>query len=233
MTVEPKPPQPTSPRAAIARTIGLNIVGPLVIYRVCRGAGLPTVWSLVISGSSPGLAVFLDWLRWRTLDVVGAVVLGGIALGIVLALLSGNPKLVLLEGAATTAAFGIACVVSLGRRRPLIFYFAQTFYGGRHSAAGAELDADYIRFQDARSFWRTVTVVWAICYFVEAAALVIVVQTSSSGTALVFNRIAPTLVSALLLAWAFWWGNRLRADKPTGEPTDKPVEEAAPTSASD
>jgi intracellular septation protein A len=222
MTTDGKPAGSVSSRAAIARTIGLDIVGPLVIYRVCHGAGLPTVWSLVVSGSAPGLGVLLDWLRWRTLEVLGAVVLGGIAVGIVLAVVSGNPKFVLLEAALTTTAFGVACLVSLTRRRPLIFYFAQAFYGGRHTRAGAELDADYVRFADARSFWRTVTIVWSIAYFVEAIGLVILVQTVSTGTALIFNRTGPPAVSLLLIAWALSWGNRLRAEKPD-DPADAPA----------
>jgi hypothetical protein len=209
--------QSSSTRVAIARTVGLDIVGPLVIYRVCRTAGLSSVWSLVASGASPGLGVLIDWLRWRTLEVVGAVVLAGITLAIALALVTHNPRLLLLDSAATTAAFGVACLVSLTRRRPLIFHFAQAFYGGRHSIAGLEMDAEYAQYRQARSFWRTVTLVWCAAYFIEAAAAVTVVETASTGEALTFNRTTPALASALLIVWTIWWGNRLRADKPTDQ----------------
>jgi hypothetical protein len=208
-----------STRRAVLRTVGLDIVGPLVVFRVCRSAGLPTVWSLVLSGCPPALGVLIDWFRWRTLEVVGAVVLAGITLALVLALISGDPKVLLLDGAATTAAFGVACLVSLTRRRPLIFYFAQAFYGGRHSAAGEQMDAEYVRYQEARAFWRTVTLVWCATYLVEAAAVVTVVETWSTGSALIVNRLTPTLASAVLITWTIWWGNRLRAEKPDDEPS--------------
>lgn len=143
--------------------------------------------------------------------------LAGITLGIVLAVISQNAKVLLLDGAATTAAFGLTCLVSLTRRRPLIFYFAQAFYGGRHSTAGVEMDAEYLRYAQARSFWRTVTLVWCAAYFIEAVAVLFVVQTVSTGGALAFNRTTPTLVSAVLIVWTIWWGNRLRAEKPTDE----------------
>jgi hypothetical protein len=204
----------------MVRTVGLDIAGPLVVFRVCRSAGVPTIWSLVASGCLPALGVLIDWVRWRTLEVVGAVVLAGIVLGIVLAVVSHDPKLLLLDGAATTAAFGIGCFVSLTRRRPLIFYFAQAFYGGRHSPAGAELDSEYIQYRQARSFWRTVTVVWAITYLVEATVLVLVIESEPTGVALTFNRITPGLTSVVLVLWTLWWGNRLRADKPTDDASD-------------
>ena len=206
-----------SRRAGVLRTVGLDIVGPLVVYEACRAAGVPTVWALVVSGFPPAIGVLLDWVRWRTLEVVGAVVLCGIGLSIVLALLSKDPTVVLLEGAAMTAAFGVACVVSLSRRRPLIFYFAQAFFGGRHSADGAELDADYDQYRKARFYWRVVTVVWACAYFAEAMAKTVVVQNASTQTALAFNRTAPWVVSGILLAWMFWWASRLRAEKADAE----------------
>jgi len=206
-----------SRRAGLLRTLTLDIAGPLVVYEACRQVGVPTVWALVVSGFPPALGVLFDWVRWRTLEVVGAVVLGGIALSIVLALLSNDPKVVLLEGAAMTAAFGVACLVSLRRRRPLIFYFAQAFFGGRHSADGAELDADFDRYERARFYWRVVTVVWAATYFVEATVKTLVVQNASTASALAFNRTAPWVVSGILLGWMLWWASRLKAAKAEAE----------------
>jgi hypothetical protein len=209
-----------SQRAAQVRVIGLDIVGPLVAYRLLRSAGVSQVWSLVLSGCLPGIGVVFDYVRWRTLEVVGAIVLGGIALSVVLALISGSTKAVLLEGAAGTAAFGVACFASLGRHRPLLFYFIQAFYGGRHSEEGVRLEADYAEYDVVRHFFRTVTVVWGAAVLVEAAALAVVVQVVSTGSALAFNRIAPWVVNGLLFAWSYRWGMRLRAQRPAQPATD-------------
>lgn len=199
-----------SRRAGLVRMVGLDLVGPLLVYRLSRDAGVPVVWALVLSGAPPALGVLADWLRWRTLEIVGAVVLGGIALSVVLAFVSGDPKVVLLEGAATTAAFGVFCFLSLLRRRPLIFYFAQAFYGGRHSAEGGELEAEHDAYAGARSFWRKVTAVWGAARLLEAAVLVLVVEAASVPAALAFNRTAPWLVFGGLFAWTLWWGGRQR-----------------------
>jgi hypothetical protein len=62
-------------------------------------------------------------------DAIGILVLAGIAVGTVLGLLSGDPRLVLVEGSVPTAVFGLLCLGSLWARRPLIYRFAVEFIG--------------------------------------------------------------------------------------------------------
>jgi hypothetical protein len=211
-----------SRRAAVVRTVGLDIVGPLVVYRLCRGAGVPEVWSLVLSGVLPGFGVVFDWWRWRTLEMVGAVVLAGIGVSVALALVTDDPQVVLLEGAILTGFFGLVCLLSVWWsrwRRPLIFSFAQAFYGGRHSADGVEFDEDYETYDEARFYWRVVTIVWGVVYVVEAAVKAVVVTHTSTGRALLFNRTVPWAVYIALMAWTMWWGFRLRRSKPVDAKT--------------
>ena len=183
-----------SRKTGALRTLGLDIVGPLVTFQLLRAFGVSEVWSLVLSGTLPAIGVAFDWIRWRTLEVVGVIVLSGITLSVVLALVSNDPKVVLLEGALITGAFGIACLASLAWRRPIIFFFAQAFNGGRHSVEGAEMDADFDRYSEARAFWRTVTIVWGAVNIAEALARVVVVELVSTGTALTINRTVPWLI---------------------------------------
>jgi intracellular septation protein A len=197
--------------------LALDIVGPLVVYRLCRGVGMAEVWALVVAGLPPGIGVLTDWLRWRTLEVVGSVVLAGIGLSIALALITNDTKVVLLEDAGLTAAFGLACLGSLATKRPLIFYFGQGFYGGRHSVEGAEMASDFDLYSEARFFWRTVTAVWGVTHIALALAVTLIVQTQSTGTALSFNRVVPWILTGALLVWSIWWGERLKAQKPPAD----------------
>jgi len=197
---------------ATARIVGLDVVGPLVLYRICRSAGMPAVWSLVVSGASPGLGVVIDYVRWRTLEVVGAIVLTGITFSVILAVISGSPKAVLLESAATTAGFGLLCYLSLLGRRPLMFYFVQAFRGGRHSEEGVGMDAAYGDYQQTRHYFRTITVVWGAANLLQAAGLAVVVQLVSTGVALVFNKTVPWCIFAVLFVWTYRWGMRMRAE---------------------
>jgi hypothetical protein len=201
-----------SDRAATARIVGLDVVGPLLLYRICRSAGVAQVWSLVISGCSPGLGVLIDYARWRTLEVVGAIVLTGITFSVVLALISGSPKAVLLEAAATTAGFGLLCLISLLSRRPLMFYFVQAFRGGRHSEEGVGMNEAYDVYPQTRHYFRTITVVWGVANLIQAAVLAVIVQLVSTGVALVFNKTVPWIGFAILFVWTYRWGMRMRAE---------------------
>ena len=207
-----------STRVGAIRVVSLDLVGPLLVYRICRSAGLPTVWSLVLSGTSPGLGVLIDYVRWRTLDVVGVVILTGIGLSVVLALFSGSPKAVLLESAGLTGGFGVLCFLSLARHRPLLFYFMQAFRGGAHSGEGVLMDRWYDEHQEFRDYSRTVTIAWGVANFFQAAVLAVVVFHASTGVALACNRIVPWVVGVPLFAWTYRWGMRLRAQV-TAEPS--------------
>ncbi len=197
------------------RVIGLDIAAPLVVFQLGRALGFPVVWALVLSGLPPLVGVGVDWIRMRTVEVVGAVVLGGIALSVVLALVSDNPRVVLLEDVAFTVAFGLVCVASTTSRRPLIFFFAQAFYGGPQAAAGREMDVEYATYPEARSFWRSLAVVWGVTYLLESGIRVAVILRATPETALTVNRVMPWVVYAVLMAGSFVWGHRVRATKPS------------------
>jgi hypothetical protein len=210
-------------RSGAARMVLLDIVLPLVVFQIARNSGVAEVWSLVLSGLPPAAGVFVDWQRRRQVEVIGIVVIGGIALSMVLALLSDDPKVILLEGALATAVFALAHLLSIRMRRPLIFYFAQAFQGGRFSDSGIEMEAEYDRYVDARSFWRMAAIVWGTVGLTEAALRVVVIQNVSTSTALAINRIPPFLIFAGLVAWTLWAGARAREGKPLDAATDQPA----------
>jgi len=62
-----------------------------------------------------------------------------------------------------------------------------------------------------------VTVVWGLTHIALAVVLTAIVQTASTGTALTFNRTVPWVLTAALIGWSVWWGERLRAEQPTDE----------------
>ena len=52
--------------------------------------------------------------------------------------------------------------------------------------------------------------VWGITYLAEAAARVIIVETTSTGTALTVSKVMPYVVGAALAAWMFGYGRHAR-----------------------
>ena len=191
-----------------AKIVVFDIAGPLVAYQLLRSAGLSSVSALVLSGVLPGIAVLGGLIRHRRLDAVGALVLAGIAVGTALGLLSGDARLVLVEGSVPTAVFGLLCLASLRSRRPLIFRFAHEFMGAV-TPRGREFDSlwQYPGFRHV--FW-LFTVVWGVAYLAEAAARIVIVETTSTGTALAVSKVMPYAVGGVLAGWMFLYGRHAR-----------------------
>ena len=211
MTTSPQSTAPNRDRSRLwsaAKIVVFDIAGPLVAYQMLRSAGLSSVSALVLSGVLPGVAVLGGLVQHRHLDAIGLLVLAGIAVGTILGLLSGNARLVLMEGSVPTAVFGLLCLISLRSRRPLIFRFAHEFMGA-DTPRGRDFDSlwQYPGFRHA--FW-LFTVVWGVTYLAEAAARIVIVETTSTGTALAVSKVMPYAVAGLLVAWMVIYGRHAR-----------------------
>jgi hypothetical protein len=187
-----------------------DIAGPLVAYSLLRSAGQSAVSALVLSGAFPALGVIVALIRNRRADTIGVLVLAGIAVGTVLGLLSGDPRLVLVEGSVPTAVFGLLCLGSLWARRPLIYRFAIEFIGAG-TPKGREFESLW-QYPGFRHAFRLYTVVWGVAYLAEAAARVIIVETTSTSTALTVSKVMPYVVGAGIVAWMIAHGRHARRE---------------------
>jgi hypothetical protein len=52
--------------------------------------------------------------------------------------------------------------------------------------------------------------VWGLAYLAEAAARIVIVETTSTGTALAVSKVMPYAVGAVLAAWMFLYGRHAR-----------------------
>lgn len=190
---------------SLAMIAAFDIAGPLAAYALLRAEGLSAVISLVLSGVFPAVGVAIKFIRDRRVDAIGVLVLAGIAVGTLLGLLSGNARLVLVEGSVPTAVFGVLCLGSLWSGRPLMYRFAIEFMGA-DSPRGREFEALW-QYPQFRHVFRVMTIVWGIAYLAEAAARVVIVELTSTGTALVISKVMPYAVAGALVAWMLGYGN--------------------------
>jgi hypothetical protein len=195
---------------ALAMIAVFDIAGPLVAYSLLRSAGQSAVTALVLSGAFPALGVIVGLIRNRRADTIGVLVLAGIAVGTVLGLLSGDPRLVLVEGSVPTAVFGLLCLGSLWARRPLIYRFATEFIGA-DTPKGRDFESLW-QYPGFRHAFRLYTIVWGVAYLAEAAARVIIVETTSTGTALTVSKVMPYAVGAAIVAWMIAHGRHARRE---------------------
>ena len=195
---------------ALAMIAVFDIAGPLAAYSLLRSAGQSAVSALVLSGALPAVGVVAGLVRHRRVDAIGVLVLAGIAVGTILGLISGNPRVVLVEGSVPTAVFGLLCLGSLWARRPLIYRLAIEFIGA-DTPKGRDF-ASLWQYYGFRHAFRLYTVVWGVAYLAEAAARIIIVETTSTGTALTVSKVMPYVVAAAIIAWMITHGRHARRE---------------------
>lgn len=193
---------------SIAMIAIFDVAAPLAAYSLLRSAGMSAVSALLLSGIFPALGVTIGVIRNRRVDVVGALVLAGIVVGTILGLVSHSTRLVLAEGSVPTAVFGVACLGSLRARHPLMFSFALEF-SGPDTAAGREM-ARLWQYEGYRRVFRVITVVWGVGFLLEAAARIVIVYNTSTGTALASSKVTPFIWAAVLSAWTVAYGTHRR-----------------------
>lgn len=191
----------------IAMIVVFDIAAPLVAYRLFRSDGMPAVTALLLSGVFPVAGVIISAVRNRRPDVVGAVVLAGIAVGTIAGLVSHDARLLLIEGSVPTAVLGVACLGSLRARRPLFFSVVLEFTGP-DSAKGREMTR--LWQQGYGRIFRVITAVWGTGFLVEAALRVVIVYNTSTGTALAFSKVMPFVTGAILSVWTLGYSAYLK-----------------------
>jgi hypothetical protein len=181
-----------------------DLGGPLLIYSLLRSHGMSTVAALVLSGISPAAGIVIGALADRRLDLIGVVVLAGLAIGTAAGLVSHNARLYLIEGAVPSLVFALACLISLRSAKPLIYRFAVELIGPG-TPKGREVIGAW-RYPGFRRAFAVITAAWGAAYLVEVAIRLIVVVITSTGIALLVSKLLPYASAVLLSAWTVAYG---------------------------
>jgi len=199
-----------------------DLGGPLLVYALLHHAGLNAVSALVISGVLPAIGITVGALVDGRLDIIGVVVLGGIAVGTILGLVSHSARLFLLEGSVPSLVFALACLASLKASKPLIYRFAVEILGPGTVKGRDVIDA--WKYPGFRRAFQVITMAWGIGYLVEVAVRVLIIETTSTGIALLGSKLLPYVFALTLSAWTFGYGEhekrkaqRLAAASPKSE----------------
>ncbi len=181
-----------------------DLGGPLLTYAGLRHAGMSAVSALVISGILPAIGIATGALVDGRLDVIGVVVLGGIAVGTVLGLVSHNARLFLIEGSVPSLVFALACLASLRASKPLIYRFAVEILGP-DTPKGRDVTGAW-QHRGFRRAFRVITAAWGVGYLVEGGVRIAIIETTSTGIALLSSKLLPYAFALILSAWTFGYG---------------------------
>lgn len=181
-----------------------DLGGPLLAYTLLRSGGMGTVAALILSGIFPALGIVIGALVDRRLDIIGVVVLAGLVVGTVAGLISDNARLYLVEGAVPSLVFALACLGTLRASKPLIYRFAVELLGP-DTPKGRDVIGAW-QYPGFRRAFQVITAAWGVAYLIEVAARLVVVETTSTGIALLFSKLVPYAFALGLSVWTLVYG---------------------------
>lgn len=149
------------------------------------------------------------WRR-RRIDIIGAIVLVGIAVSVVALLVGGSPQLFLIRESFVTGALGLLALTSLAWRRPLLFYIGRQFSAGADPEATEQFNALW-QLAPARRTFRVMTIAWALGWLGEFGLRVLMVMTLSIGQVLAISPFVFNGMTIGLIAWTVAYARRRRA----------------------
>jgi hypothetical protein len=189
----------------------VDVACPYLTYRFLRQhvPGIPIVFALALSGVFPALGNIVSLVRNRTLDIIGIVVLVGIAVSVVAAFVGGDPKVVLIRESFVTGALGVLCLLSLLWPRPLLFYIGREFTAGHDPARIAQFNTVWQRAGARRTF-RIMTIVWGLGWVGEFLAKVGEVLVLSIPQVLIVGPIVSNGATIGLILWTIRYARRSR-----------------------
>lgn len=182
-------PGPPSPRAFAPSVIGGAIV-PLTVYYVVRHHVSSDQRALIIAGFFPAAWIAVQWVRTRRLDPIGAIVLFGFVIGVAVSeLMDGNAFVLKARDSAFTVTFGVACLLSLFAKRPMMFHIGKAMSAGDDPRRQAAYD-ELWEIGEAQRVFRIITVVWALGLILEASVRILLAAVLSTG---VFLAVSPVI----------------------------------------
>jgi hypothetical protein len=195
-----QPPALTLSLWSIVPTLIVDGLFPFLTYELLRRVGTSEILALGTGAIFPAAKGVIDVWRQKHVDIIGTIVLVGIAVSVVSLLVSASPRLFLIRESFVTGAVGLLALVSFAWKRPLLFYVGRQFSTGNDPAAVMHFNALWER-PEARRVFRLLTAVWSFGWLGEFGLRIIMVLTLSVAQVLALSPVVFNGITFGLLAW--------------------------------
>jgi hypothetical protein len=216
-------PGPPPLRAIAPSAIGGAVV-PLAVYYLVRSHVHSDADALAIAGIPAVIWVVSQFIRRRRLDPIGAIVLFGFVIGLIVSFaMGGNAFVLKVRDSGFTFLFGLACLVSMKvGKRPLTFYVGRALTAGSDSARTALYDGLW-ESAAARATFRTINLVWGFGLMAEAATRVVLAADLSTKTFLAVSPVIGFVFLGSMGVFTFLLATRSRHRAPLVDPAIIPT----------
>ncbi len=203
--------EPGAPSArAMAPSVIFGAIIPLAVYYIVRHFVPTDADGLMIAGAFPALWIGVEWVRRRHIDPIGAITLIGFVVGVIASVaLGGNAMVLKVRDSVFTACFGIACLLSLRARRPMMFYIGRTLSAGDDERRRAAFD-ELWDLPTAPRVFMIITIAWGVGLITEASLRVLLAAVMPTGPFLAASPVLAAVVFGGLFAFTVAYSRRAR-----------------------
>jgi hypothetical protein len=188
--------------------VAVNILLPWLVYRelaphygdfigLAASAAPPTLWSLY------------ELARFRKLDALSLIVLAGILLSLLALAFGGSPRLLMVRENLFTIPIGLAFLLSILSRRPLIYYLASAIMARQSPARRAQFEAAWQRPHVLRGL-RIMSLAWGIGLTGQGVLLGWLAWTWPIERYLLLSPIIGYGIIGALSLWSFLYQQAMR-----------------------
>ncbi|WP_343034556.1 VC0807 family protein [Streptomyces sp. 769] len=165
-------PGPSGGRAWTA--LALDVAVPLAVFYGSRAAGIGQWLALVLAGVAPLASILMTWARQRRADPTAMFVIAAMALSVLVAMVTGDPRVLLARESWITAALGLWILGSLAMARPFLLDVAIKV---TPTGTAQRLDRLWHSTPTVRRWMQVASVAWGIAFLLDAIARVVMAYT--------------------------------------------------------
>jgi hypothetical protein len=190
--------------------LAVNIALPWLAYRLALPHYGP-VGALAVSAVPLAAWIVWDLYRSRHFDTLSALVLAGILPLLAWALIDRGLHQRALEDPMVSGVIGVAFLLSLLLRTPLVYYLARSTIARQSPEDVARFERDYRERPRLARLIRKMTVVWGLGLTAENAARYWVVSTwSDPQLADTTSNVLRWAIYGSLTLWTIWTRRRIK-----------------------
>ncbi|MER6942448.1 VC0807 family protein [Nonomuraea sp. NPDC000554] len=153
----------------------IDVAVPVVLYLLLKQVGLDDFWALTVAGLATGVAVTVNTVRRRKMDLIGVLVVLEIVLSIVLLFVTDDPRIVAIKPSFYTALAGVFLGATCFVGRPVIYLTARPLATRGDPEREAAYEKAWRTSAPFRFRQRLMTATFALFLLVESVLRVIVV----------------------------------------------------------
>lgn len=192
----------------LLRTLAVDLALPWIAVQVLTHQfGVSPLSAVVVAALFPAMSLAATWLRRGRLEMIGLIVLTTLVGGLAVALAAQDPRIALIKGVPGATLFGVACLATLARRAPLMFYVARQFTAGDDAAKLAAW-TDRLASAGFRRAMRVLTLVWGVAFVAKAALWTGAALWLPLGAAMAVNPALGIGIFAALMTWTIAFARR-------------------------